>query len=235
MNLAANADVAPAQERGLIAPLWHTGIVLAVLAAVTVAAMRTHGTSTTGQDRHGGIPLYASVIFFEWALFYLAYSGTRKRTALRELIGLHWAGRMAFVRSVLITVGFWFIWEGSGWAMHRLLGPSDTSNVTSMLPRSALEIFVWILVSISAGICEEFVYRGYLQRQFAAITRSGAAAIALQAVVFGISHGYQGWKQVVIISVLGALYGLLAQWRSSLVPGMAAHAWADIYSGWLSA
>jgi membrane protease YdiL (CAAX protease family) len=235
MNLAANAPVAPAQERGLIAPLWHTGIVLAVLAAVTVVAMRTHGTSTTGQGRHGGIPLYVSVIFFEWALFYLAYAGTRKRTALRELIGLRWAGRAAFVRTVLITIVFWFIWEGSERAMHRLLGPSDTSNVTSMLPRTALEIFVWILVSISAGICEEFVYRGYLQRQFAAITRSGAAAIVLQAIVFGVSHGYQGWKQVVIISVFGVLFGLLAQWRRSLVPGMAAHAWGDIYGGWLNA
>jgi CAAX protease family protein len=234
MNLAANGDVAPAQRHNLIAPLWHTGIVLAVLAAVTLLAIRTHGTSTAGQNLHGGIPLYVSVIFSEWVLFYLAYAGTRKRTGLRELIGLRWAGWAAFGRVVLITVGFWFLWEGSGRAMHWLLGPSDTSNVASMLPRTPLEVFFWILVSISAGICEEFVYRGYLQPQFAAMSRSVIAAVVLQAIVFGVSHGYQGWKQVVIISVLGALYGLLAQWRKSLVPGMAAHAWSDIYSGWLS-
>jgi hypothetical protein len=207
---------------------------LAVLAAATLFAIHTHGTSAAGQDRHGGIPLYASVIFFEWALFYLAYAGTRTRIALRELIGLRWAGRAAFIRSVLIAIGFWFVWEGSGRAMQRLLGRSDTRNVTSMLPRNVLEILVWIVLSISAGICEEFVYRGYLQRQFAAVTRSATAALVLQAIVFGVSHGYQGWKQVVTISVLGALYGLLAQWRRSLVPGMGVHAWADIYSGWLN-
>lgn len=234
MNVEATADVTRAREGGLIAPWWHTGIVLIVLAAVTLVAMRTHGTSTAGQERHGGILLYVSVIFSEWALFYLAYAGTRKRIALRELIGVRWTGRSAFVRGVVITIVFWFIWEGSGRAMHRLLGPSDIRNVASMLPRTALEIFVWILVSISAGFCEEFVYRGYLQRQFAAMTRSGATGVVLQAVVFGVSHGYQGWKQVVIIAVLGALFGLLAQWRQSLVPGMAAHAWADIYSGWLN-
>jgi membrane protease YdiL (CAAX protease family) len=227
-------DVTPTPGRDLIAPRWHTAIVLVVLAAVTLLAMRTHGTSTAGQDRHGGIPLYVSLIFFEWALFYLAYAGTRKRIPLRELIGVRWAGRAAFVRSVLITIVFWFIWEGSGRAMHWLLGSSDTRNVASMLPRTVFEIFVWILVSVSAGICEEFVYRGYLQRQFAAMTRSVTAALVLQAIVFGVSHGYQGWKQVVIISVLGALFGLLAEWRRSLVPGMAAHAWADIYSGWLN-
>jgi hypothetical protein len=207
---------------------------LVVLAAATLFAIHTHGTSAVGQDRHGDIPLYASVIFFEWALFYLAYAGTRKRIALRELIGLRWAGRAAFIRSVLIAIGFWFVWEGSGRVMPRLLGRSDTRNVTSMLPRNVLEISVWILVSLSAGICEEFVYRGYLQRQFAAVTRSAATALVLQAIVFGVSHGYQGWKQVVTISVLGALFGLLAQWRRSLVPGMGVHAWADIYSGWLN-
>ncbi len=233
MNVEERGHVTP-REGGPVAAWWHTAIILVVLAAVTVMAIRTHGTSTAGQERHGGILLYVSVIFFEWALFCVTYAGTRKRIALRRLIGVRWTGRSALVRGVLMTIIFWFAWEGTGRAMHWLLGPSDIRNVTSMLPRTALEIFVWILASISAGFCEEFVYRGYLQRQFAALTRSWAAGLVLQAIVFGVSHGYQGWKQVVIIAVLGALFGLLAQWRRSLVPGMAAHAWADVYSGWLN-
>jgi membrane protease YdiL (CAAX protease family) len=233
MILSANMNVVSTTKPGLIASPRHTGIVLVVLAAVTLLAKRSYGTSTAGQDRHGGTSLYLSVIFFEWALFYLVYAGTRKRIPLRELIGLRWQTRGAFIRTVLITIGFWFVWEGSDRAMHHLLGPSDVRNVRSLLPRTTLEIFLWILVSISAGVCEEFVFRGYLQRQFAAMTRV-PAALVLQAVVFGVSHGYQGWKQVVIISVLGMLFGLLAHWRKSLVPGMAAHAWADIYSGLLS-
>ena len=31
--------------------------------------------------------------------------------------------------------------------------------------------------------------------------------------------------------MLGSLYGVLAQWRKSLRPGMLAHAWADTYGG----
>ena len=92
---------------------------------------------------------------------------------------------------------------------------------------------LWCLVSCTAGFCEEVLYRGYLQHQFAAWTGSAPAAIAIQAVIFGASHGYQGMKQMVIISVLGALYGILANWRRTLVPGMAAHVWSDIYGGWL--
>jgi hypothetical protein len=38
-------------------------------------------------------------------------------------------------------------------------------------------------------------------------------------------------QNVVVITVLGALYGLLALWRRSTRPGMIAHAWSDFYGG----
>ena len=45
----------------------------------------------------------------------------------------------------------------------------------------------------------------------------------LQGVFFGLCHGYQGAKSVVTLSVYGCLFGLLAQRRRSLRPGMIAH------------
>lgn len=215
----------------MVAPWWHTGIVLMVIAAAIVASVSSSGTSTTGQADHGGVALYLSVIGFEWVLFGITWVGTRKRATLRELIGARWSGPRAFGRTVLITIAFWLIWEGADKAMDWLLHASEPANVAAMLPRTAVEITVWIALSTSAGICEEFVYRGYLQRQFAALTKSATAGVILQAVAFGVSHGYQGWKQVVTISVLGVLYGVLAQWRGSIIPGMASHIWADITSG----
>jgi hypothetical protein len=59
-------------------------------------------------------------------------------------------------------------------------------------------------VSLSAGFCEELVFRGYLQRQFHAATGNVVVAVALQAIVFGLVHTYQGWKPVLVITVLGA-------------------------------
>jgi membrane protease YdiL (CAAX protease family) len=217
-----------------IAPWWHTGIVLAFLAGGIFLGTSTHGPSAAGADDHGGIPLYLSVIGFEWVFFGLTWLGTRKRATLRELMGARWSGWLAFVRNVLITIAFWAVWENTDKAIGWLLHSGEPANVSAMLPRTTAEMLVWILLSTSAGICEEFVYRGYLQRQFTALTRSATAGVLLQAVVFGVSHGYQGWKKVVTISVLGVLYGVLFQWRQTIIPGMVSHAWSDIIGAWPS-
>jgi membrane protease YdiL (CAAX protease family) len=87
------------------------------------------------------------------------------------------------------------------------------------------------MLSATAGICEEFIFRGYLQKQFQAITGSDAAAVALQAVLFGIAHSYQGVKSMVTITVYGALFGILAVYRKSLRPGMIQHAMQDSFAG----
>ena len=115
--------------------------------------------------------------------------------------------------------------------MDQLSHVETPKAVENMLPRGGAEIAVWILLSLSAGFCEEVVYRGYLQRQLQALTGSGLAAVALQAVIFGVSHGYQGVRNVLFITVYGALFGALALWRRSLKPGMILHAWTDIFGG----
>ena len=84
---------------------------------------------------------------------------------------------------------------------------------------------------MSAGFCEEFVFRGYLQRQFTAWLGSPWIALSLQALLFGVSHGYQGFLACAHITLYGVLFGLLALWRRSLRPGMIAHAMTDILAG----
>ncbi len=236
MNVNTTSSPRPTDASSLraVAPLWHTLILLAVLALITYGGIRSHGPSTKGAPPANLVRLYLGVMAGEWALVFFVWRGVRRRgLTLRELMGCRWRGPQAFLTAALVTVVFWFVWEGSGRLMHRLLGPDDTSNVAAMLPRTILEIALWCALSITAGFSEELIYRGYLQRQFAAWTRNSAAAVLIQGVIFGLSHGYQGGKQVVIITVLGILYGMLAWWRRSLVPGMFAHAWSDIYGGWL--
>jgi membrane protease YdiL (CAAX protease family) len=100
-----------------------------------------------------------------------------------------------------------------------------------MLPSSGAEVGLFLMLAATAGFCEELIYRGYLRRQFAALTHAAVGAIVLQALAFGASHEYQGWKFMLIIAVFGSLFGLLAHWRCSLRPGIFAHIVQDGMGG----
>jgi membrane protease YdiL (CAAX protease family) len=112
--------------------------------------------------------------------------------------------------------------------MNFVVGPSETKSLGFLNPQGVVEVTLWVMMSLTAGFCEELVFRGYLQAQFLGLTGHAAYGVPAQAVVFGISHIYQGIKKVIVITVLGILFGLLAQWRKSLRPGMISHAWSDI-------
>jgi uncharacterized protein len=186
------------------------------------------------QDRNI-LPLYISVIALEWLLVWLVLRGLRaKGMGLWDIMGGRWRNWKDVAVDVAFCIPFLFAWQGAARLMHHLLGPTESKSIASLLPRNALEIVIWIAVSISAGICEEVVFRGYFQKQFAAYTRSMIAAVMLQGIVFGIAHAYQGVQLVVIISILGMLYGWFAAWRRNLRANMMAHGWTDIWSGWLS-
>jgi CAAX protease family protein len=128
---------------------------------------------------------------------------------------------------------FWLIWEGAAYGVWHLIGTSSAKSVASLLPQSFLEVLVWTATCATAGICEEMVFRGYLQRQLHAFTGSLFTAVIAQGVIFGLFHAYQGWKSVTVISVLGILYGVLAAWRKNLRVNIISHAWSDFWEGWL--
>jgi membrane protease YdiL (CAAX protease family) len=115
--------------------------------------------------------------------------------------------------------------------LHQPTPKTIPTELQALAPQGALGFALWFALSISAGICEEFVFRGYLQRQFSALTANAAAGIVLSAVVFSVGHLYEGGVKAVVIGVFGILLGTLAYLRRSLAPGMIAHAWHDIFAG----
>ncbi|HEY1660423.1 MAG TPA: CPBP family intramembrane glutamic endopeptidase [Candidatus Sulfotelmatobacter sp.] len=186
-----------------------------------------------------GISIYLSVIAMDWALLYYCWAGVRRFGGnLATLSGERWKSWKSLAVDLGIALPFWALWEGAAYAVHWLLehaaaGSSAVKTVDSLLPKSLVEIILWIVVSLTAGICEELAFRGFLQKQFHALTGNIAAAVVAQGVVFGLLHAYQGWRNVIVIAVLGVLYGALAAWRGNLRVNIVSHAWSDIWEGWL--
>jgi len=225
-------------KRGdLVAPVWHTVLLVSIFLGITIAGalFQRHAQSSSGalQQHPNVVPLYLSLIAVEWLLVYGVWAGIRSRgVRLVDLIGGRWHSAKDILIDIVLAVVVWIFWLGVQAGVSRMI-PSHAKSVSTLLPQNTLEVVLWIATSLSAGFCEEVAFRGYFQKQFEAMTGSSAAGVTLQAILFGISHGYQGLQAIVMIILFGFLFGILAFWRKSLRPGMILHAWSDIYAGYL--
>ena len=179
--------------------------------------------------------MYFTTIIFELILLgYVWLFGLRpKGKRLRDLIGGKWARADDVVIDIGVAMLFWMVVITVLVILSLLLGRNSVGlkAIKTLLPQGAIELALWVLLSATAGFCEEVVFRGYLQRQFLALTRNVPAAVACQAILFGAVHGYQGVKGAITITIYGALFGILAVLRKSLRPGMIQHAGQDILAG----
>ena len=161
---------------------------------------------------------------------------------MRDLIGGRWKTVESFLLDVGLAVGFLIVADALLVGVRIALGTIDLHNMAKakddalrmlgpLAPHTYLEAGLFVLLSVCAGLFEEIIFRGYLQRQFGAISRNAVVGIAASAAVFGLAHGYQGGRMMVVIAIFGAFFGILAHLRKSLRPGMMAHALQDSYSG----
>jgi membrane protease YdiL (CAAX protease family) len=214
----------------------HTILVLAILGGST-----WFGKIVADQMRAAAHPhrvrLYLGTLLFEWLLFGLIVAGVRHSGApLSIILGDRWLSARQVMRDIGIAAAFWLVSTGLLFILGSLLRiAAHGANMHFMLPHGAAEIALWLALSVTAGICEETIFRGYLQRQFIVLTTSVPAGILLSAAAFGAAHAYQGFRMTVLIALYGAMFGILAHWRGSVRPGMIAHAWQDSLGGIVSA
>ena len=165
-------------------------LLVAIFLGVTIAGavFQRHSQSTSGalQQHPNVVPLYLSLIAVEWLLVYGVWAGIRIRgVRLVDLIGGRWHSAKNVLIDIVVAIVLWILWLGIQAEVSRLV-PSNAKSVSTLLPQSFLEVVLWIATSLSAGFCEEVAFRGYFQKQFEAMTGSSAAAVILQAILFGI-------------------------------------------------
>ncbi|HLW83393.1 MAG TPA: CPBP family intramembrane glutamic endopeptidase [Candidatus Acidoferrales bacterium] len=226
------------QKQKLIAPLWHTIVFVLIIVGISALSYFTtrqftgaHGGGLTEGER---MLTYAGTLIQEWVLFLYVYLGMRRRVTVRQCINARWAGAGDVWRDIGIAFGVWavlIVIEGVFSVIVRSHGAAGTKVVEELIPHAAMELPVWTALAISAGFCEEFIFRGYLQEQCKRLTGSVAVAVVIQAIFFGLGHGYQGWTHMIAIFLLGLVFGIVAAWRKSLAPTMIAHGWTDWFSG----
>ena len=244
LSATGTLDLRP--RPALVASLaWFLGFLLIAAGMVALGVIAQKAPAASGAapaqmaSHHQAIPIYLTAIFMDWALLYYCWSGVRRRGGeFWELAGGRWTSWRTVAVDLAIALPFWLLWEGAAYGVHWLLalgslGTDNVKTVDSLLPQSLLEVIVWIATCVTAGVCEEIIFRGFVQRQLHALSGSLSLAVLGQGVIFGLFHAYQGWGNVIVISVLGVLFGVLAAWRGNLRINIITHAWTDFWEGWV--
>jgi membrane protease YdiL (CAAX protease family) len=100
----------------------------------------------------------------------------------------------------------------------------------AMMPHTRTELCWFGGASLTAGFCEEFLFRGYFIWVFAPwLGWWGAAALSL--TIFAVAHIYQGWNGVLRVGIVGAVFTLVVAIFDSLWPAIALHALVDLCNG----
>jgi CAAX protease family protein len=195
--------------RSFIASPWHTLSILLIFGYFSFRDAQHARVPESAQAAlsHAAVLRYYFIsIAYEWGMAYWAFVGVHwKGGQLSDLTGGRWTSWRSLALDVAIAIPFWGVWELTAWLVHLAVDRVRIPTTPYQAPSGFAEIFMWILLSISAGVCEELVFRGYLQKQFHVATHSIAAAVILQGIIFGMVHAYQGWKQVIVIVPLGIL------------------------------
>lgn len=178
---------------------------------------------------------YISILFTEWGLV-LALGG-------------YWivAGRgLAPLRLIPTADGWQWLAIGLGvaataytiWQMFWIIGSSDkldearaeAGDLAKLAPHTAGEVRWFNSVAITAGVCEEVLYRGLLLAALTPLVGLWPAVI-LSSVIFGLGHAYQGLSGIIKTSLLGLVMALLTVFSGSLFVAIIFHAVIDLTSG----
>jgi membrane protease YdiL (CAAX protease family) len=104
------------------------------------------------------------------------------------------------------------------------------ADLAGLLPNTAVERFAFVPFALTAGICEEALYRGFMIRFLheGPLALPIVGALAASTLAFGLGHLYQGWKGVLRTSIAGLGLGLMFLLSGNLILAMIVHALVDM-------
>lgn len=106
----------------------------------------------------------------------------------------------------------------------------QVAPLEGFLPRTPVEIRLFLALSLAAGVCEEIVYRGYLLSYFGGFVGPAGAVLA-STLLFGLAHGYQGPAGIVRTGVVGLVLAVAYVLTGSLLAAVLLHVVIDATSG----
>jgi membrane protease YdiL (CAAX protease family) len=189
-------------------------------------------TSVSSMER---LVLYASTIAFQWLAVAVVAWRAWVHGYSAALLGLvlHDRARIAaaaIIGAAVIATLQWLNLRRVGRIPVELRGPLQ-AIAERILPQSATELLPYLALAITAGLCEEFLYRGFAIAVFTRIGFQAWLVVAITSALFGLAHSYQGRGGMVMTLIVGLLLGTSRIAFDSLVPAIFWHSAVDVVAG----
>lgn len=178
------------------------------------------------RDHHAFYGFWLSVVVLHWASVVVCVAVVRRNGIGLSDLGL--PGRRRVIRTIalLAVVGLFLV------LIRSLLGPVTIFGGTPFFgngsPAGGPQRLVWVVVAVTAGLCEEFVYRGVALTLLRRRGFSPVASAAFACVPFALMHGPAGIFGFPFVGTLAVLMSILYLRTRSLAPGMSLHALLDL-------
>lgn len=179
---------------------------------------------------------YLKITLFLWVpALILVYSYALDELSIADLgVGFEASWRNISVVSLLcLAIIYLFVLIRSIQANDELRAEiaRKFERYKDILPVTRNEMLIFTLIlSVSAGICEELIFRAYLY-PFLDGHMGMVVAIILSSAVFGLWHLYLGWQEVIKTSVMGALFCGIYIFTGNIILPILVHIFIDVYSG----
>ena len=181
---------------------------------------------------------YRGTIVRQWALTLAALAVWLGQGRSLEALGLRLSPTSRFIAAAMIGFGLFAVWRSM--LRAAVAEPEARAKVVvrlepvrALLPSTARELSYFIALAVTAGICEEILFRGYLMAYVQPIA-GVAGAVVVSSVLFGLGHIYQGLSQAIKIIFVGFVLALFYVASDSLYISMVLHAAFDAVQGRLA-
>jgi len=191
---------------------------------------------TTKMDR---LALYASTIAFQWLTAAIVLWRTNAHGIRAAQLGLAIPNpQLTIAVSVLLAA---LILASQLFSLRRLVARPE--EIKGVVPQLALKIFpqdnverlVFFALVSTVAVCEELIYRGFVQLVFQSWAGGKViAGITGSAALFALAHLYQGRRGLISTSFIGLLFAIIRAWTGSLLATLIAHFVADLTIGLLA-
>jgi len=179
--------------------------------------------------------LYGSTIAGQWVITGLVAWRALARELSPGALGL---GKLGSGSAILRGLALALVVGALHWLNLRRIGKSPGKAADLMralagriLPAHPVELFPYFALAVTAGVCEEFLYRGFAMGALARVGLPAWAVVILTSLLFGLAHAYQGRGGILGTFVMGILLGVVRLLYDTLVPVIMMHAVMDLVAG----